>query len=115
MQKSILIVGVIMILATAFVGFRFADEDNSLAITYEVKCTDCNVTYRDELGNSSEIQGIQNGWTYQFTGKAGQFVYVSASNDDGSETEVVIKRGSKELIKGKSLERQHAARAGSIL
>lgn len=104
-----------MIFATAFVGFRFADDANSLDVSYEVKCNDCNVTYRDELGNTSEIQGIQQNWTYGFTGKPGQFVYVSATNLDGSETEVVIKRGGKNLIKGKSLEREHAARAGSIL
>lgn len=104
-----------MIMATAFVGFRFADDTNSLSISYEVKCSDCNVTYRDELGNSSEVQGVKDTWTYQFTGKSGQFVYVSATNHDGSVTEVVIKRGGQELIKGKSLEREHAARAGSIL
>lgn len=102
-------------MATAFVGFRFADDTHSLDIIYEVKCSECNITYRDELGNSSEVQGIKGSWTYEFMGKAGQFVYVSATNHDGSETEVIIKRGGKELIKGKSQEREHAARAGSIL
>lgn len=115
MQKSILIVGIIMIMATGFVGFRFADDTNSLDVTYEVLCKDCTVTYRDEMGNSAEVHSVQESWTYGFMGRAGQFVYVSATNPDGSETEVIIKRGGNELIKGKSLEREHAARAGSIL
>jgi hypothetical protein len=115
MQKSILIVGIIMIMATGFLGFRYGDDKNSFDITYEVLCKDCTVTYRDEMGNSAEVHGVQDNWSFDFTGKPGQFVYVSATNPDGSETQVVIKRGGNELIKGKSLEREHAARAGSIL
>lgn len=104
-----------MIIATAFVGFRYGDESESLVIKYEVACKECNVTYRDERGNSAEITNIADSWTYEFVGKKGQFVYVSATNPDGTETQVVIKRGGKDLIKGQSAEKAQAARAGSIL
>jgi len=115
MQKGLLITGLVMIIATAFVGFRFGDDSESLVVKYEVACKDCNITYRDESGNSAEIKGISDTWAYEFVGKQGQFVYVSATNPDGTETQVVIKRGGKDLIKGLSVEKQQAARAGSIL
>lgn len=115
MQRGLLMIALVMIAATGFVGFRFADDKTALTVTYEVKCKECNITYRDENGNSAELQGIKDGWEYEFTGKAGQFVYVSATNPDGSETEVLIKRGGKDLIKGKSIDKELAARAGSIL
>ncbi len=115
MQKGILIAGFLIILGTAFVGFRYGNDAQSLVIKYEVECKECTVTYRDENGNSAEIKGVRDEWTYEFVGKPGQFVYVSASNPDGSETEVAIKRGGKHLIKGSSVAKEQAARAGSIL
>ncbi|CAN5343676.1 hypothetical protein BH09BAC1_BH09BAC1_09590 [soil metagenome] len=115
MQKGLLIAGMVIIVATAFVGFRFQDDSESLVIKYEVACKDCTVSYRDAHGNSAEVKGIQDKWTYEFVGVPGQFVYLSASNPTGSETDVVIKRGGNDLIVNHSSQKENAARAGSIL
>lgn len=115
MNRAFLMVGILIILATGFVGFRFGDDKQSLVVKYEVQCKNCTVTYRDERGNSAEVLGVDESWEYEFVGKQGQFIYVSATNPDGTPTDVVIKRGGKELIKGNSTLRQQAARAGSIL
>jgi hypothetical protein len=115
MNKAALFVALIIIAATGFVGFRVADDTSSLTVKYEVKCNNCTVTYRDNRGNSVEVHEVQDTWTYEFVGKAGQFVYVAASNPQGEETLVTITRGGKQLIKGESQGREQTARAGSIL
>ncbi len=115
MHKGAFMIALLLITATGFVGFRFADDASSFEVQYEVKCKECTVTYRDHKGNSVEVKGIQDSWTYEFAGKAGQFVYVAASNPEGAETVVLIKRGGKQLIKGESQGVAETARAGSIL
>lgn len=108
--------GLMMIGATGLVGFKAAGpEEAAFQIKYEVKCHDCNINFRNAQGEPDQILDIDGTWEYSFTGKEGQFVYVSATNTDGSETKVVIKRGGKQVLQGVSLEAQKSARAGLIL
>ena len=116
MKKGVLVLAVLAIAATGFVGFTYADKGGkTFDIEYSVNCADCTVNYRNEKGASTEVKAVKGNWNHKFTGAAGQFFYVSASNDAGTPVKVEIKNGGTKLIEGSSATRDLTARAGIIL
>ncbi len=117
--KAVILACALLIGGTGLVGFREAKpvtpEEESFDIVYEVKCSTCDVVFRNSEGEPERIYEIQKHWELAFEGAKGQFVYVSATNQDGTETIVSIKRGSKVMIVGTSKEQEKTARAGLIL
>lgn len=109
------------IMALGLFSFRPADDNTasaaqqSMDVTYEVKCKTCDISFRNDIGESDAVEHVEGKWTYSFTGKQGQFAYISASNPKGTYTEVTIKRGGKTVIVGTSEVTDKSARAGIIL
>jgi hypothetical protein len=116
MKKGVLVLAVLAIAATGFVGFTYAgSEGKTIEIEYQVNCSECNVNYRNEQGVSTEVKAVKGNWNKKFSGNKGQFFYVSASNDAGTQVKVQIKKEGKDLIQGTSVLRDQTARAGVIL
>ena len=116
MVKGMLMVAVLSIFGTGMVGFRYAGpNEQNFEVQYHVSCEQCNVTFRNEKGVSTEIANVKKAWNYKFVGIPGQFVYLSASNDLGKPVSVMIVRGGQDLIEGSSDEKDQDARAGAIL
>ncbi|MDX2002887.1 MAG: hypothetical protein SFW35_10675 [Chitinophagales bacterium] len=116
MKKGLMVLAVVAIAATGFVGFTYAGEEKtSYDIEYNVNCASCKVTYRNEKGESKEVNNVKGNWSQKLKANAGQFVYVSASNDEGTSVKVEIKDNGKKLIEGTSTTRDYTARAGVIL
>ncbi len=116
MKPSVLVVAALVISATGFIAFKFAEpEQNSFAIEYKVDCKTCEVTFRDEKGNSQDVPDANSAWTYKFTGEKGQFIYVSAMDTKGEPVKVTILKDGQEFTKDESATAYVSARAGSIL
>ncbi len=54
-------------------------------VSYSVSCKNCTATYANESGGT-EQQIFKGGGGHYFNGKEGQFVYLSAQNNDTSGT-----------------------------
>jgi len=88
MKKIIL--SIILLIFISFMGC--AEEDVwqppekpiTYSVEYEVKGTakKVDITYENEDEGTSQWSNIIPPWTYKFTGEEGQFVYISAQNDD---------------------------------
>jgi len=114
--RGLLMVAVFAIMATGFVGFRYAGSgEETYEMEYKVVCDQCNVTFRNEKGQSEEVASVKQSWSYKFNGNAGQFVYVSATNDNGKPVKVVITKAGQQIIDGSSEQKDQDARAGIIL
>lgn len=116
MPKALGFLSLIIIVAIASLAFTAPEYDNeALDVIYEVKCSQCNVNYRNLDGETEKVMDIEGKWEYSFTGVKGQFIYVAASNEDGTETKVTIKRGGRVVVIGTSKDPSSSARAGIIL
>jgi hypothetical protein len=116
MKKGVLVLAVLAIAATGFVGFTYAGSgDKTFEIEYQVNCNECTVSYRNEQGASTEVKAVKGNWNKKFTGSKGQFFYVSASNEAGTPVKVQIKKAGQDVIQGTSAVRDQTARAGVIL
>jgi hypothetical protein len=64
-------------------------------VQYLLSCSSCDITYENSSGGVSQQGNVGSSWSYSFTGNTGDFVYISAQNqnDYGSIT-VTIKRGN---------------------
>jgi len=115
-KQTVMIMAVLVIGATGFVGFKFAEPKNtSFDVEYKVDCQSCEVYYRNADEQSEEAADVNSTWSYKFTGKAGQFVYLSAINDAGDPVKVTILKNGQPVETGESNELSIAARAGVIL
>jgi hypothetical protein len=111
-----LLIAVIVISSTGFLAFKFTEpEKSTYTIKYEVACKQCEVTYRDENGNSKDITNIKNGWRYQFTGEKGQFIYVSAIGANSEPVQVKILKDGTIFATDEATAANLSARAGTIL
>ena len=88
---------------------------DSMNVIYEVKCKSCDVSFKNGDGTTEEVMQVRGKWTYSFNGIEGQFAYISATNPDGRDVTVTIKRGGKIVIVGTSDIADKTARAGIIL
>lgn len=59
-------------------------EDNQKSIKYTIKCNSCDLTYENKSGGTEQIDDASYNWSYSFTGEVGQFVYISAQNNNNS-------------------------------
>ncbi len=116
MKHTMLLIAAIVISSTGFLAFKFTEpEKSTYTIKYEVACKQCEVTYRDENGNSKDITDIKTGWRYQFTGEKGQFIYVSAIGANGEPVQVKILKDGTTFAKDEASAANLSARAGTIL
>lgn len=116
MPKVLGFISLMFIVAIASLAFTAPEYDeDALDVIYEVKCSQCNVNYRNLNGDTEKITDVEGTWDYAFTGSKGQFIYVAATNKDGSETKVQIKRGGRVVVVGTSKDPSSSARAGIIL
>lgn len=116
MKHTMLLVAAIVISSTGFLAFKFTEpEKSTYIIKYEVACKQCEVTYRDEHGNSKDITNIKTGWRYQFTGEKGQFIYVSAIGTNGEPVQVKILKDGTTFAYDETSAANLSARVGTIL
>ena len=116
MPKVLGFLSLMIIVAIASLAFTAPEYDEeALDVVYEVKCSQCDISFRDTNGETEKIMNVEGTWDYSFTGSKGQFLYVAASNKDGSETRVQIKRGGRIVVVGTSKDPSSSARAGIIL
>lgn len=116
MKNTVLILAAIMISSSGFLAFKFTEPEQSVfEIKYRVDCKACEVTFRDEQGNSKDIFDIQNSWTYKFIGEKGQFIYVSANSISENPVKVTILKNGETFATDEATLPNLAARAGTIL
>lgn len=115
-KQSVLFLGVLIIGATGFVGFKFAEPKNtSFEVEYRVECATCDVYFRNDKGESQEIVNVNSGWNYKFTAEQGQFAYVAATSESGKDVKVTIVKDGNPVETGTSSEPKVSARAGVIV
>ncbi len=115
-KQSVLILAVLVIGATGFVGFKFAEpKKSSFEVEYKVECATCDVYFRNEKGESQEIVNVNTGWNYKFTAGQGHFAYVAATSENGNEVKVTITKDGQPVETGTSAEPMISARAGVIV
>lgn len=90
-----------LILAVLLVGLGACsdDEENCGTVAYRVQlATGCtaDVTYEGDGGSTLQQTDVPSGWSYQFQGCQGDFVYVSAQNncDHGAVTVYIQYKGN---------------------
>jgi len=115
-KQTLMILGVLIIGATGFVGFKFAEpKKTSFEVEYQVECATCDVYFRNDKGESQEIVNVNSGWNYKFTAGQGHFAYVAATSDNGKEVKVTITKDGQPVETGTSAEPMVSARAGVIV
>ena len=115
-KQTVMILGVLIIGATGFVGFKFAEPKKSaFEVEYRVECASCDVYFRNDKGESQEVVNVNSGWNYKFSAGQGQFAYVAATSERGNEVKVTITKDGKPVETGTSAEPRVSARAGVIV
>ncbi|GIV34630.1 MAG: hypothetical protein KatS3mg031_2165 [Chitinophagales bacterium] len=115
-KQAMMILAVVVIGAVGFVGFKFAEPKKSeFQVEYKVDCKSCDVYFRNDKGESQEVVGINDNWSYKYTGTVGQFAYVAAASDRGNEVKVTILKDGVPVESGISNQPKVSARAGLIL
>jgi hypothetical protein len=116
MKNSVLWLTAIVITSTGLLAFKYTEPEKSIFdIQYHVNCKACEITYRDEQGNSKDLLNIKSAWSYQFTGEKGQFIYVSAVDEQGNAVKVSITKDGDEFATDEVKASGLSARAGTIL
>jgi len=115
-KQSVLFLGVLIIGATGFVGFKFAEPNkSSFEVEYQVECATCDVYFRNDKGESQEIVNVNSGWNYKYTAEQGHFAYVAATSESGKDVKVTIVKDGSPVETGTSSEPKVSARAGVIV
>ena len=116
-KQTMMILAVLVIGGTGFVGFKFTEPStgSTFDVEYKINCSTCDVYFRNSDGKSEEVSEVSSSWNYKFTGESGQFVYVSAINELGEEVKVSIISNGTEVESGASADPLVSARAGFIL
>jgi len=70
----------------------YSEDDHS--IIYRVTGSNgLSITYANQGGDTAQIKTYKQSWDYSFRAKSGQFLYVSAQNEDkygGVQCEIVV-------------------------
>ncbi len=66
-----------------------ASEKESMKVEYEVECSSCDVSYKNESGETVNYDGHSGKWSYSFEGVEGQFIYLAARSF--SKEKVLVK------------------------
>lgn len=111
MKTTVLSIAGLLVLSVAFLAFTTGDSSykNSPDITYRVACDDCAVSYRDVNG-ASTTETVKEVWEYSFTAQTGQFIYLSATSEDGTAV-IEIEQGGK-VVKH---QQGNSARGGFLM
>ena len=91
-KQTVMMLAVLIVGATGFVGFKFAEPSTGATfdVEYKLDCSTCDVYFRNAEGQSEEVANVNSDWNYKFKGEAGRFAYVSAISDAGEEVKVTI-------------------------
>jgi len=54
------------------------------SVKYTLSCSSCDITYENSSGGTSQESNVNSTWSYSFTGYDGDFVYLSAQNNNNS-------------------------------
>ena len=115
MKKVVLLV---IVAAGAWFGFKYNSDGtvDSYEVKYTIECSDCDVSYKNQQGETLSEINVSSSWSYSFTGKAGQFVYVSAQNNESlSPAKVTVSANGEVRAEGTSNNRHVLATAGAAL
>lgn len=115
MRSTVFGVAAIVIVSMGMLAFTTTNTDSACAIEYRVECRRCDIAYRDESGNTKEIEGMTGKWTYRFSGIKGQFIYVSAMDVQGGPVRVSIWKEGKMIASDEARAENSSARTGTIL
>ncbi len=77
MKHLVLFLAAFCILST---GCR---KDKNNKVKYTVTCGSCDLTYNNASGNT-EQRSMTSTWNYEFDAEKGQFLYISAQNNNQS-------------------------------
>ncbi len=108
----------VLVAAGAWFGFKYSSDGTaeSYEVKYSLECSDCDVSYKNQAGETLTETGVNSSWSHAFTGKQGQFVYVSAQNNDGSGTVTVkVSANGETRAEGSSNSKHVLATAGAAL
>lgn len=95
-KTTIFIIVGLVVGAGLFYNFTMKGPKKSAwQIEYVVNCESCDISYKDESGETLTEKGVTSAWTKKFTGQPDQFLYLSAmTTESGKEAAVkVIKDG----------------------
>ena len=115
MKKVVLLV---LVAAGAWFGFKYNSDGSveSYEVKYTIECNDCDVSYKNQQGETLSETNVSSSWSHSFTGKAGQFVYVSAQNNDQrSPAKVTVSANGEVRAEGTSKSKHVLATAGAAL
>jgi hypothetical protein len=116
MRSSVWVLATFIVASVALLSFSLAEpEKTAYQIEYKVNCRKCDVMYRDESGNTKEIKAISKEWSYKFKGQQGQFIYVSAIDEENVPVRVSIWKNGHEFSSDESKIANLSARTGTIL
>lgn len=73
----------IFIIVIVFLASACADHE-VYTVTLEVSCHKCTVTYGNNAGKLTHVEGIENGWTKSYPVVSGSFVALSAFDPGGT-------------------------------
>lgn len=58
-------------------------KEDRRKVRYEVTCASCDLTYSNSSADT-EQRTIATSWNYEFNAEGGQFLYISAQNNNSS-------------------------------
>lgn len=103
MRRRVGVLGLLAILGMAVSGCGDSGTSPSRSVTYRVtgSAARVDVTYQSGSGASSQVSNVTVPWTYTWSPKSGDFLYVSAQivSSVGAIT-VAIERDGKVLQSG---------------
>ena len=84
----------ILLLFIIGLTITFAGDGSGLKIEYQVECENCDVSFKNEFGQTVNADRQLNKWSYSFSGAEGQFIYVAARSwNTGKVVLRIVKNG----------------------
>ena len=113
---TIIVIAVVVVGAGLFYNFKLKEPaKSSREIKYKVKCESCEISYKNEKGESIHKK-VDGQWDYAFTGELNQFVYLFATpEEDGQKAEVKVLRDGDKVAADKTQDLMSPAKAGATL
>ena len=111
-KTAMLVIG--LVLAMTSTSFGFKGGESAYEIEYKVTCNTCDVLYRNAEGKQETVK-VTDAWSFKFNTSEGQYVFVGANNEDGSEVKVAINKNGQEILSDVSSNKLIIAKTGMIL
>ena len=72
---------VIPFLLLLLISCKSKNDTHNVRYSVSGNAPSFDITYQNKDGGTSQVSGASSGWSYNFVGMNGDFVYVSAQND----------------------------------